>query len=365
MAETISPRFSDSGDQIARVCMISQRNIRKHAAWCSMYEFEDVVYETDSVHQIDLARGSGFPWRSKLVGSLAWRHIPFSARLNPGLREITVDGTYDIFFFPCINPWDLLYLNCIKGWKDQCRTKVCYIYEEWPGDVPGHDHLLKLLNDFDHVVLGWASSAVAVQKMVRVPCHHLSPAADTIRFSPYPEPPIRSIDIFSLGRRVEHMHKQLLKTAGDLGLFYIYDTLPGQHIQPDNHVEHRELFANIAKRSKYFITYPAKVDRFEETRGLSEPGTRFYEGVASGAVMVGQAPESPTFKREFGWSDSVIDIGEDINSLLDVFGRFSRAPFEYDLISKRNAAEALKRHDWMHRWEAILGILGASITPKL
>jgi hypothetical protein len=348
-----------------RICLISQRAIRKHAAWCSMYEFEDVISQVDDVERLDLRRGQGFAWRNRAVGSLVWRRIPYSTSLNPGFCPIKIESEYDLFVFPCINPFDLLYLNAIRGWKEKCRKKVCYMYEEWAGDVPGHRHLLSLLDGFDHVIFGWKSSAQAVQKVVNIPCSHLSPAADTLRFSPYPNPPQRSIDIYSLGRRVEALHTQLLETARTRELFYVYDTLPGECLQPSNHVQHRELFANLAKRTRFFLTYPAKVDRFEETRGLSEAGTRFYEAVAAGAVMVGRAPDSDAFKAEFNWTDSVINIGEHADELVSLMREFERHPGRFEQLCRTNSVEALKRHDWVYRWDDILRIVGESPTEKL
>jgi hypothetical protein len=348
-----------------RVCMVSQRNIRKMAAWCSLYEFEDVIAEIDDVQRIDLAAGPAFPLRKRAVMSLVWRqYSSLSARINPGLRPVTIDTEHDLFFFGCINPWELLLLNGVRGWKERCRKKICYMYEMWAGVVPRYVHLLQLLNGFDHVIFGWESSARAVQKVVDVPCHHLSPAVDTVRFSPFPQAPPRSIDVYSLGRRVESLHRQLVERARAHNFFYVYDTIPGEYLQPNNHVEHRELFANLAKRTRFFLTYPAKVDRLEETLGISEAGTRFYEAVAAGAIMTGRAPDSAAFKSEFNWPDSVIPTADSVDDLIDLLVESERDPVRFAEASRRNSIEALRRHDWAHRWRDILALAGESVNNR-
>ncbi len=331
-----------------------------------MYEFEDVICEVDNVDRIDLEGGRGFSLRQDATTWLVWRQLWRQfARINPGLKPTYLTQDYDLFMFNCINPWELLYLNAIHGWKERCRLKVCFIFEVWAGIVHRYEHLLRLLEGFDHVFIEFESSVQPVQDMIGVPCHQLSPAPDVLRFSPYPNPPSRCIDVYSIGRRVEPMHKKLLGLADQREIFYIYDTIPGGCMKPKDHREHRQLYGNLGKRSRYFVTYPAKVDNQAETCGISEPGMRFYEGIAAGAVLVGQPPTCATFKKEFHWADSVIDIGERVENLVDVMERFKREPEQYEELSRRNAAEALRGHDVSHRWAQLLATTGLQPLPAL
>jgi hypothetical protein len=48
---------------------------------------------------------------------------------------------------------------------------------------------------------------------------------DAIRFSPYPNPPARVIDVYSLGRRLDGLHRTLLKFTAERNMFYVYETL--------------------------------------------------------------------------------------------------------------------------------------------
>jgi hypothetical protein len=65
-------------------------------------------------------------------------------------------------------------------------------------------------------------------------------------------------------------------------IFYIYDTIIRKETaQP---AEHRSLIANIAKRSRYFLVNPAKIDRRFETCGQNEIGFRYFEGAAPRSI---------------------------------------------------------------------------------
>ncbi len=346
--------------------MLSLRRVGQQAVWSVMSEFEDIIIEVDHVHRIDLKCAKGRYWRRRAVEGLVWRDLnPVFAKLNAGLQPVTLEREYDILAYVCLNPWDLLSLNAVRGWREKCRKKVCFIFEIWAGLISQYKPFLSLLKDFDHVFLGFKSSVPPVQKLTDTPCHFVPPASDTLRFSPYPNPPERSIDVFSLGRRSEKLHDELFEMAENREIFYVYDTIPGRLVQPIDQNQHRSLFANLAKRSRFFITYPAKVDQFEETQGMIEPGTRFYEGVATGAVLIGEAPHSEAFDRDFNWPDSVISIGERIDEFRDILSRYRRDPDTFNAVTRRNVREALKRHDWAHRWKEILEISGEIPSQEL
>jgi Glycosyl transferases group 1 len=188
---------------------------------------------------------------------------------------------------------------------------------------------------------------------------------DTLRYSPYPHNPQRSIDVYSMGRRAEPAHLSLLAKASRGEMFYIYDTIPGLNITPRDYVQHRQLVANCGKRSRFFVAYPAKVDVAEETRGQSEIGARFFEGAATGAVLVGQAPTVPAFARDFSWPDALVELGTTPEEIDQALGGFTRDPERHAAASRRNAAEALRRFDWVYRWKELLRIVGLAPRAQL
>ena len=77
----------------ARVCIVSLRGINKHAAWCSNYEFEDVIAGVDDVDVYSLEPGMAYEQRNWFARRMVWKPglrllSPF---LNPGLEKVVID----------------------------------------------------------------------------------------------------------------------------------------------------------------------------------------------------------------------------------------------------------------------------------
>jgi hypothetical protein len=143
----------------------------------------------------------------------------------------------------------------------------------------------------------------------------------------------------------------------------LYDTL--KYLNTFDLEQHRALFANKAKRSRYFIAYPAKVDRPEERGAQSELGARYFEGAAAGTIMIGERPSNEHFDRLFPSPDAVIPLPHDAQDVEDVITDLDRQPDRQDRIRRTNVVDALLRHDWVYRWETVLRIAGLEPLPAL
>jgi hypothetical protein len=350
----------------ARVCLFSLRGANTHAAWCSNYEFEDVISEVDDVDMVVAQPGDRHRQREWLVRRLIWRRglRNLTPYLNPGLRPMVLDRQYDLFVFVCMNPADLVYLSALDGWH-RCRTKICFMVEFYSGWVSEYAYHMRLLRAFDQVALCFGGSVDSVRAATGRPCHHVPLGVDVLRFTPYPTPAARTIDVYSMGRRSEAAHRRLLDMASRREIFYIYDTIPGLLIQPRDHRQHRDLVANCAKRSQFFMAYPAKVDEQAETRGQSEVGARFFEGAAAGAILIGQKPTASSFDHDFNWPEPVIDIGSSAESLMAALQKFTRDPISAAALRRRSAIAAIRRFDWSYRWRRILDMAGLPASDRL
>lgn len=349
-----------------RICMPSWRNFRKVAYQGSLYEAQDVLADSGEVDLLCLDPGPHYRFREGWQRRILWHD--FTKRLsyiNPGLRPVRLDRDYDVFIATCQSWWDLLSLNAVKGWKERCRTSVCWMDEMWAAWVPRYKNWLHLMDQFDHIVLNLRGSVEAVEQALGRPCHWVPHGADALRFSPYPRPPERVIDVYSIGRRWVGVHQALLRRAEAGGFFYVYDTVNvNDTILPDHRV-HRDFIASMAKRSRCFMVAPAKMDDPTGIGGQSEVGSRYFEGSASGAVLIGEKPEGPSFRELFDWEDSVIEIKTDGSDVIDVLSDLARHPERAERISRRNAAAALLRHDWAYRWKDILRVAGLAPGPAL
>jgi hypothetical protein len=81
--------------------------------------------------------------------------------------------------------------------------------------------------------------------------------------------------------------------------------------------------------------------------------------------MIGQAPDCKLFRQLFDWRDAVIAMDRNSSHVADVLAELAGQPERLCEISRRNAAEALLRHDWSYRWKQILAIAGLKPTPQL
>lgn len=355
---------SQNEERASRICLVTQRHFRYAVARAAIYEFEDVIGEIDNV---DMIIPKNYPWFSlgqRLVNR-AGRHVStVFGRLNPGLHNIRLEKNYDLLFAFILVARDLLSLNAVKEWRQRCRTAICWIDEIWAGELPKYKSLLKILSQFDYVLTNCSGSVQAIQDAINRPCLYIRPGLDTIRFCPYPDPPVRSIDVYNMGRRAPITHQKLLKMAGRNKIFYMYDTIHSGDMYPQNPDEHRSLIANIMKRSRYLLANTAKIDRPFETHGQIEIGYRFYEGAAAGAVMIGEVPENQAFDEEFDWPNAVIPMPFDAANINEIMAELDSQPSVIEDIRRNSVIRSLERNDWAYCWEKVLDLAGLESTPE-
>jgi len=340
--------------------MFSQRNIFKNALFrAPHYEFEDIITQIDSAEilapQLDLSNR-----RHELAKRVAY-HAPIA--LNPGIPEIKINGHYDLFLAICGAPQDLLMVNAVKNWRDVCSTSICLIDEIWVKQMDGCRHFLGILKRFDIVMLYYSQSVRPLSEIIERKCIFMPPGVDAFLFGPYPELPKRVVDVYSIGRRSEVTHKQLLSLSGSGKMFYVYDTVAGD--QAINLKEHRSILANITKRSRYFIVNPGLIDRPDKRGNQLEIGNRYFEGAAAGSIMIGEQPKNGEFEKLFDWPDAVIQLPYGSGAIEAIIAEIEREPERQSQIRKTNVVQALMRHDWAYRWEAMLKTIGLEPTPEL
>jgi hypothetical protein len=121
----------------------------------------------------------------------------------------------------------------------------------------------------------------------------------------------------------------------------------------------------VAKRSRYFLVNPGKFDEPQETGRQVEFGYRYFEGAASGAVMLGERPNNEVFPKLFDWPDAVIEVPHDSGDIDLVIKDLDRDPERQDRIRRTGVAQAVMRHDWAYRWETILDAAGLEPMPGM
>jgi hypothetical protein len=166
-----------------------------------------------------------------------------------------------------------------------------------------------------------------------------------------------------MGRKSLVTHQALLKMAEQRKIFYIYDT--SENMKTSLPRDHRILVANIAKRSRYFIANTPKIDRPFETHEQGEISYRFFEGAASGTIMIGEIGECEAFKKHFDWPNAVFLLPYNAENIAEILAELDSQPKRLEAIRKNNVVQCLLRHDWVYRWRDILSIAGLEPKPVL
>jgi hypothetical protein len=357
-----------------RVLLLSMREMAALVGYCALYEFEDVVADLTGAEIASPVGIDGLEL-SRKVYKVA-RHLSGSQRfaesVRPRLGTLRLHKSYDLFIACFNHPHELFALKAIPDWRQRCRTAVCYICEAWIHLLP--PYLLELLNDFDQVFLGVSGPTQAVSDICRRPCTYLPTGVDALKFCPHPELPDRAIDVCGIGRRSPVTHAALLDRARQGDFFYFYDTVESKAFgrfgrqltfRVGNVQEHRLLLASLLKRSRYFIANRAWADDSELTRGTDEIASRFYEGAAAGAVLLGDPPDTEHFRAQFDWEGAVVAMPFHAPEAARVIAELEKDPERLAAIRRRNVVNALSRHDWTHRLRALLEAAGLAATPGM
>jgi len=346
-----------------RICMLTGRSYATNAFRCAFYEGQDVLAGVDDVDIIDLKPKRAYTIRYPLQKHLIWRDFTKKiVSMNLAFEPVRLSGEYDLFIAHLPLMQDLIQLTALRGWRDHCKKAVCWIDEVYSSNIGAYKNWLPALRQFDHIAIGLSGTVHDFSEAVERKCHYVPGAVDAIRYSPYPDTPARIIDIYSIGRIWESVHGAFQDFAKREKLFYIYDTFMASDVRVKDYRQHRDMHANMAKRSRYYYVAPAKMDVPTDTRGQIEIGFRYYEASAAGSILVGQIPDCEAFHSTFNWPDAVIPMNQDGSDVAEVLTGLAAEPERCDRISRRNAAEALLRHDWIYRWKTIYEIAGLDVT---
>jgi hypothetical protein len=348
----------------SRILIFSQRRLRNDIFRCADYEFEDTICSLDSVDIFAPVYNSN---KRRNYLNILRKKIPITNRIvrqiDSGVSKFSIEKEYDLFYAHCIFANDLLALNSLKDWRKKCRIAVCYIAELWKKDLDYRKEAIHLLKQFDYILLTCGSTVDVFKDIAQRPCSYFPPGIDAIKFCPLPVKPHRCIDVLSMGRRSEVTHNSLIDLVEQGKIFYIHDTAKFNGVHDP--AEHRSMLANLIKRSRFLLVYPAKVNVFDERGGQEVLGYRYFEGGAGGAVLLGSVPDCVYADGCFDWSNSLISLPYDADNIAEIIAEADAQPAKISSIRKNNIVTSLLQHDWAYRWREILNIVGMKPRPAL
>jgi hypothetical protein len=363
-------KVGEMRSKIPRVLLYSNNNIiNKIYARCIWFEFENIIKKIDNIDVLAPCRNVGvkaFDLRYR-IGSSMGKILPIS--INPGVSVVSVENNYEVFFTICTFPQDLQYITLLKNWRKKCKTAICWIDEVLVATLKNYKYFNKIISQFDYVFVSCNQAVTIIQSLIRGKCVFMAPGVDALLFSPYPNPPERNIDILSYGRRMEKTHCELIDLVKKKGIFYHYDTVSYHGskygLTVMDQMQHRLLLANLAKRSKYLIVNKGKFDEMAASENEDIIGARYFEGAASGAIMIGGNCENIEFKKNFFWEDAVVILNESTTKIEEIIEKLEKSPKRVMQARKRNIMNALLMHDWVYRWELVLKVAAIDPMPEL
>ncbi len=341
----------------ARTLVATFRHALPVVSRCATYEFEDVIAEVDAVEAVDV---NPRPWSRRMTRLETMApplFAPFSRSRLPN------DRRYELLFVAVHSAADLRQMQPLGRFLASARMTACHIDEIWAHDILRRTGELALLRRFDLLFTACLGGVEALQEATGRPCQYLPPSVDALRFCPYPANDPRVVDVYLMGRRRRELHQALREATRSSGRIYLFDTALWTTVY--DATEHRLQLAEIAKRSKYFVVDIAKADRPGDTGQQQEIGTRYFEGAAAGSVLVGVVPRSAAFGKLFGWQDSVIPMEASSAGVAALLAELDGDPTRVERIRRENAAQSLRLHDGVYRWEQVLRAAGLEPLPAL
>lgn len=228
---------------------------------------------------------------------------------------------------------------------------VPWVYDCWPAQWDRWEALLRRHG----VRLAFFSSRQATQEFGRrlpgVSCMWIPEAVDPGSYDPSQRLHVRSIDVLELGRRSEPLHRRLESALRSRGMHHAFQQ-PGA---PRMYASQEALRGALA-RTRLLVCLPKAVTHPEAAGGLETVTHRYFEGMASGCVLVGQCPAE---LRDLWGFDPVVplDPSEPERTVLDALQRID----SHQALVDRNLQRLREVGTWRHRAEAMIKAIESSV----
>jgi hypothetical protein len=148
----------------------------------------------------------------------------------------------------------------------------------------------------------------------------------------------RDVFAYWMGRRSRELERALIEYCRARGLTYRTDRVTGTDL------------GRLAARSRFFVVTPPGVGDTVPTGGFSPLTSRYFEGLAAGARLLGVLPGSGEY-QELLPLDVTVEVAPDGRDLADVLDAAAGDPAEE--ATRRAQAYVHANHTWAHRADVI------------
>jgi hypothetical protein len=244
---------------------------------------------------------------------------------------------------------------------------VCYLINSWHIEIHQFRSVKPILDQFDAVFTSTKSSVEALQALTTARVAYIPLAVDALSMAPVRLSEPRVIDAYSMGRRSDFVHHQLKAEMAAGRMVYVYDTVPA-NVKTRNFEEHIQQRNHLLQRTKFLPCFSIQAfasHQLEIAKAQDTVPHRFYEGAATGTVMVGARPQNTDFETMFDWPDALIEMAADHRDVPGFLRQLDADTVRMASARRANVVNTLRRHDFVYRWERMRACVGAAPSSKL
>jgi hypothetical protein len=226
---------------------------------------------------------------------------------------------------------------------------VPWIYDCWPSHWDRWEALLRR----HRVRLAFFASRQAADefrtRLRGTTCAWVPEAVDPQDYDAGERLATRTIDVLELGRRSEAVHVRLAKVLSERGLRHEFQAAGHPRMY-----ETKQALRDALGRTRVLICLPKSITHPEAAGGLETATYRYFEGMASGCVLVGRCPAE---LRDLWGFDPVVhlDIEHPDRTVIEVLERLG----DYQGLVERNLRRLHEVGTWRHRATTMLEATGA------
>lgn len=354
------------------VLIVSQRDradgLGRHPGYVSIGEGEDVLASCVDADVVTRPLDpSMVTVRARRLAGRAARRLTRSTRPFPSVSALRSRSApspprphYDVAVFVGLTIWDLALLEAIGDLRRMADRVIAWIPELWTSELtdPRLNHEPYAIADA--LFVGTKDPVAKLGTIVPCRVHFVPLAADVTRFAAVPLSARRPIDVLGIGRRDPDLHRALLDWSRKDNRLYVYDTISGMRV--DDIDAHRQNLGDTCRRADIAITHYAKHDMPSVVGGQREMPGRLWEGLASGVLMAGFAPDE-ALQTELIGEPVVVELPPEPSAAIDIVDELHRG--DHGDRRRHQVGLALRGHDWVHRWRDIFELSGVGVPPGL
>lgn len=346
--------------------VLSHRSMYSNVVYDAIYNIENIFAK--SCEGVILAPKIKAPAR---INQKLFHSFPICENLNERIIKKTL-GKYqelDLFndlmtqsgsdrkvlFILAIFGGQLDILSCIPQWRQKFDTVIAYICDSWAFETYS-----KNIYKVDHLFVALPELVTPLRQKFGIPVSLLPFAADVLGQGSRQQK--RGIDVTSFGRMPMEYHQHLVKAfnhPGSSRLYYRFSArqevmFPSLPYEERLDREAINTFYHILRNTKILLAFDTIVPNQPRKFPESFITFRWFDGIATGCILVGKRPITPLMNELFDWEDSSIEIPDSPQQSPEFIEELLRQEQRMQRISQANYFQSVCKHDWRFRIQAML-----------